>query len=43
MKTIGYGDIVPVTTNKKILAIFSMLLATIVFSYTLNSMNFILK
>ena len=37
MITVGYGDIVPVSDNEKIYAIFAMLLACGVFAYTMNS------
>lgn len=43
MTTIGYGDVSPVTPNEKIFTIFSMLVATIVFSYSLNSIGYVLR
>lgn len=39
MTTVGYGDIVPVTLEEKLFAMFAMLLACGVFAYTLGSIS----
>lgn len=42
MITVGYGDITPVTPTEKIVAIFTMIVASGVFAYTMNRINLIL-
>lgn len=39
MTTVGYGDIVPVTSNEKIFGIIVMLLACCIFAYIMNSIG----
>jgi len=36
MITVGYGDIVPNTTNEKLFAIVAMLISSGVFGYVMN-------
>ena len=43
MMTVGYGDIIPVTTGERLFAIFVMLLGGGMFGYTLNSIAEIAK
>jgi hypothetical protein len=43
MITVGYGDVVPVNNNEKIVAMLTMVIACAVFGYALNSVYFILK
>ena len=43
MMTIGYGDIVPITYNEKIVTIFTMLLASVLFAYTINSIGSVIR
>lgn len=42
MITVGYGDITPVNNYEKIFAMFTMLLACGIFSYTMNMMGVVL-
>ena len=39
MTTVGYGDIVPVTSAEKLFGIIVMLLACCVFAYIMNSIG----
>ena len=39
MTTVGYGDIVPVTSVEKLFGIIVMLLACCVFAYIMNSIG----
>lgn len=39
--TLGYGDIVPVTTKEKIFVICMTLVSSAVFAYSVNTSNFI--
>lgn len=39
MTTVGYGDIVPVTSVEKIYCIIVMLLACCIFAYIMNSIG----
>lgn len=39
MITVGYGDIIPMTTNERIYTMLAMSVASGVFSYTLNSIG----
>ena len=39
MTTVGYGDIVPVTTVEKIFGMIVMLLACCIFAYIMNSIG----
>lgn len=39
MITVGYGDIVPVTNPERIFVIFTMLMTSIVFAYSMNNIN----
>ncbi len=43
MVTVGYGDIIPVTTNEKFFVIFIALLGSGVFAYSLNGIGAIFK
>jgi hypothetical protein len=43
MTTVGYGDVAPITTNEKIFAIFSMLIACGVFAYVVGSIETIAR
>jgi len=43
MTTVGYGDITPTNTQEEILAIFSMLIGVITFSYATGSLSSILS
>jgi len=43
MVTVGYGDIVPVTSTEKIYAISAMLLASGLFGYTMNKIGSIFQ
>ena len=43
MTTIGYGDVVPVTKNEKLFAIFAMLLASVIFAYTMSSIGSVIN
>ena len=42
MITVGYGDITPTTSYERVLAIVTMLIASVVFAYTMNRINHIL-
>lgn len=42
MITVGYGDIVPVTDSERIYALFTMLIASAVFAYSMNNINALL-
>jgi len=42
MITVGYGDITPVTATEKLLAVFTMIISSGVFAYTMNRINLIL-
>lgn len=39
MVTVGYGDITPRTTNERIYTMMAMLIASGMFSYTINSIG----
>jgi hypothetical protein len=39
MITVGYGDILPTNNTEKVFAIFTMLLASGVFGYTMNQIG----
>lgn len=39
MITVGYGDIIPITSAEKIYSIFVMILASAVFAYTMNTLG----
>ena len=39
MLTVGYGDIVPVTISEKIVCMVAMLMASVVFGYSMNMVN----
>ena len=39
MITVGYGDIIPVTIGEKLMTIFTMLMASAVFAYSMNRIN----
>ena len=41
MITIGYGDVVPVTSTLKIVAIIAILIASAVFGYVMNRIGVI--
>ncbi len=43
MITVGYGDIVPITTNEMIFCMFAMLLASGVFAFTMNSIGSVIQ
>ncbi len=43
MTTVGYGDITPITTNEKLYAMFSMLIACGVFAYVIGSIGTVLS
>jgi CRP-like cAMP-binding protein len=43
MTTVGYGDIVPITTNEKIFSMFSMIIACGVFAYVIGSVGSVLS
>ena len=43
MISVGYGDIVPITSNEKIFAIFVMILASGVIAFNMSSINNILQ
>lgn len=38
MSTIGYGDIVPVTTTERLLAIFAMIMGSMVFTFGITQL-----
>ena len=42
MITVGYGDITPVTNSERLFALFTMLLTSGVFAYSMNSINMLL-
>lgn len=42
MITVGFGDIVPINTDEKLFAVFTMLVACGVFGYTMNTMGSVL-
>lgn len=42
MITVGYGDIVPITDSERIYTLFTMLIASVVFAYSMNSINALL-
>ena len=39
MCTVGYGDITPVSINEKIFIILMVLLGSLVFAYTVNTIG----
>lgn len=39
MTTIGYGDIVPKNSVEMIVSIFTMIIACVIFGYTINSIG----
>ena len=39
MITVGFGDVVPVTNDEKIFTIFAMLVACVIFAYSMNTMG----
>lgn len=43
MITVGYGDIVPITIAEKVVSIFAMLIASVVFGYTMNAVNALMQ
>lgn len=43
MITVGYGDIVPVTTGEKLTCVVVMIMASGVFAYTMNRINYLLS
>lgn len=43
MQTVGFGDIIPVATLEKDFAIVIMMMATVVFGYTMNKMNLLVQ
>lgn len=43
MTTVGYGDITPKNTNEYIFVNFTMLIACIVFGYTMNRIGMLLS
>ena len=43
MSTIGFGDIVPVTSNERLLAIFGMICGAIIFTFGLTQVRFCFK
>jgi CRP-like cAMP-binding protein len=43
MTTVGYGDITPITSNEKIYAMFSMIMACGVFAYVVGSIGTVLS
>lgn len=42
MITVGYGDVYPVTDSEKIYTLFTMLMASVVFAYSMNSISALL-
>ena len=42
MITVGYGDITPVTNSERIFSLFTMLITSGVFAYSMNSINMLL-
>lgn len=43
MVTVGYGDIVPITTVEKVYAISAILMASGLFGYTMNKIGSIFQ
>jgi len=39
MITVGYGDIVPITVAERVFSIFTMLIASGLFGYTMNKIG----
>jgi len=43
MITVGYGDLVPITTTEKLTCVVVMILSSGVFAYTMNRINYLLS
>ena len=39
MITVGFGDIIPQNNSERLFAVFSMLVACVVFAYSMNTMG----